>query len=96
MEGRRQEEAAPDLRAIRRGWCLGSEEFRQELLAAAVEPAGAHPYGADRQETGEQEALRIVQEEPERLGWQEADLRERRKGDKQRWRPRVGCGRNQR
>ncbi len=28
MERRRQEEAAADYRSIRRGWCLGNEEFR--------------------------------------------------------------------
>ena len=37
MERRRQEEEASDYRSMQRGWCLGSEEFRHELLAAAVE-----------------------------------------------------------
>ena len=82
MERRRPEEEASDYRSIRRGWCLGSEEFRQELLAAAVERVGANHYGSDRQETGEQKAERIVREEMKRLGWEEGDLRERRKGDK--------------
>jgi len=68
-------------RALERGWCLGSEEFRQELLAAAVERVGISHYGADRQETGEQKAQRIVLEEMKRLRWEETDLRQRRKGD---------------
>ena len=41
MERRRLEEAEADYRAIRRGWCLGSEAFRQELLAAARAPVSA-------------------------------------------------------
>jgi len=38
-------------------------------------------YGSDRRETGEQKAERIVKEEIKRLGWQETDLEESRKGD---------------
>ena len=37
-------------------------------------------YGAERQETGLQKAERMVKEEVERLGWDEDDLRARRKG----------------
>jgi hypothetical protein len=64
------------------GWCLGREEFRQELLAAAVERVGASHYGADRRETGEQKAERIVREELKRRGWKEQDLPGLSKGDK--------------
>ncbi len=81
MERRRQEVGASDYRSIQRGWCLGSEAFRQELLATAVEHVGASHYGSDRQETGEQKAQRIVREEMKRLGWAEDDLPQRRKGD---------------
>jgi hypothetical protein len=82
MERRRAEERGADYRLIRRGWCLGREEFRQELLAAAGERVGASHYGADRQETGEQKAERIAAEEMKRLGWENCDLQRRRKGDK--------------
>lgn len=82
MEQRRQAEDGSDYRSIRRGWCLGGEAFRQELLAAAAERVGANHYGSDRQESGEQKAQRIVLEEMQRLGWEEADLHRRRKGDK--------------
>ena len=82
MEHRRQQEAAADYQSIRRGWCLGNEAFRQELLAAATERVGPSHYGSDRQETGEQKAARIVREELKGLGWKEEDLPERRKGDK--------------
>jgi hypothetical protein len=67
---------------VRRGWCLGSEEFRQELLAAAVERVGPSHYGADRQETGEEKARRLVRQELQRHGWKDEDLPGRPKGDK--------------
>jgi hypothetical protein len=59
---------------------LGSEAFRQELLAAVVERVGPNHYGAQRQDTAVQKAERIVKEEIERLGWDEDQLRARRKG----------------
>jgi hypothetical protein len=59
---------------------LGSEVFRQEVLAAVVERVGPSHYGAQRQETGFQKAERIVKEEIERLGWREDELWGRRKG----------------
>lgn len=83
MERRRTEEEASDYRQLRRGWCLGSEEFRQELLAAAVERVGPSHYGSDRHESGEEKARRIVAEELRRLGWDEEELQRRRKGDKE-------------
>ncbi len=45
MERRRTEEEGADYKLVRRGWCLGSEDFRKELLAAAVERVGASHYG---------------------------------------------------
>jgi len=82
MEQRRKEETSTVYDAMRRGWCLGSEEFRQDLLAAAADRAGESHYGADRQETGEQKAQRLLREEFQRLGWQEKDLPLLAKGDK--------------
>ena len=60
---------------------MGSEEFRQELLASAEGRAGPNHYGADRQESGERKAERLVVEGLKKLGWDEADLALRRKGD---------------
>src|ERR1035437_8512567 len=80
MERRRGEESGADYEQIRRDWVLGSEAFRQELLAAAVERVGPSHYGAQRQETGLQKAERMVKEELARLGWDEDQLRARRKG----------------
>jgi hypothetical protein len=81
MERRRLEEAGADYGAVRRGWCLGSEEFRQELLAAEADRAGANHYGSDRFETGQEKARRLIAQELKRLGWKQQDLRLRRKGD---------------
>ncbi len=81
MERRRAEEATADYGRIRRGWFVGSERFKQELLAAASERVGLSNYGAERQESDMQRAERIVREEMGRLGWVEQDLRSHRKGD---------------
>ena len=80
LERRRGEESGADYEPIRRDWVLGSEAFRQELLAAVVERVGPSHYGAPRQDTGLQQAERMVSEESERLGWAEDQLRARRKG----------------
>jgi hypothetical protein len=80
MEKRRAEESAASYEELRRDWVLGSEEFRRELLGAAVQRLGPNHYGAERRETQVQKAERMVQEELQRLGWPETDLRARLKG----------------
>ena len=82
MERRRLEEDATDYGAVRRGWCLGSEEFRQDMLAAEEDNVGANHYGTDRFETSQEKARRIVAQELRRLGWKESQLRLKPKGDK--------------
>jgi hypothetical protein len=67
--------------AARRGWCLGGEQFRQELLAQVDRQLGALHFGPERAESQEARAERQVQEELQRLGWKETDLAARRKGD---------------
>jgi hypothetical protein len=81
MEERRRDE--PDAwEAIRRGWCLGEERFRQELLEQMSEPMGQRYYGGvERQETEEAKAERILAEELKRRRWERAGLKPRRKGD---------------
>ncbi len=74
MERRRAQENAEDYEQIRRGWFLGSEEFRKELLAAAVERVGLSNYGAERRETELTKAERLVCEELDRLAWAEQEL----------------------
>jgi hypothetical protein len=79
-EKRRAEESAANYEQLRRDWVLGSEEFRQELLAAATERVGPNQYGSERHETGLQKAERIVREELGRMSWSEQELRGRPKG----------------
>jgi REP element-mobilizing transposase RayT len=80
-ERRRQESGGEEWAKIRRGWFFGADELKQELLAQVSERVGAQHYGAERQESGEVKAERLVREELPKLGWQEADLAVRRKGD---------------
>jgi hypothetical protein len=56
-------------------------ELKQELLAKASERVGAQHYGAERQESGEVKAERLLREELKKLRWTDEDLRRRRKGD---------------
>jgi REP element-mobilizing transposase RayT len=80
-EARRREDLAREFKPVERGWCLGSKEFRQELLAAAEGRLRATHYGAERREAQEAKALRLLQEEMGRAGWDEEALRQAGKGD---------------
>jgi hypothetical protein len=81
LEARRGSEVGGEFKAIRRGWCLGGEAFRQELLAQMSGVMGAEHYGEERTETAVARAEQIIAEELGRRGWPEAELRMRRKGD---------------
>lgn len=82
MEQRRAQEERNDYNPIRRGWCLGNEDFRRELISAASERVGPSHPAARRQETEMDKAQRIVQEELKRIGWKEKDLPAQAKGAK--------------
>ncbi|MGE3313171.1 MAG: hypothetical protein AB7O66_24665 [Limisphaerales bacterium] len=83
MEGRRGQELSGEFKTARRGWCLGDETFRRELLGrmSGCGRIGAEHYGSERSETDEEMAEGIIAAELKRRGWTEATLRERRKGD---------------
>jgi putative transposase len=68
-------------KAIRRGWCLGEESFRRELLRGATNPLGPQHFGDVRRESDEEKAIRILNEELKQLGWTSKTLAGRRKGD---------------
>ncbi|HEY3915863.1 MAG TPA: transposase [Verrucomicrobiae bacterium] len=68
-------------RPMRRGWYLGEEEFRKELLAQMKERRGENHYGQAALETDRQHAETLVQTEIKKLGWRETDLSRYRKGD---------------
>ena len=77
---RRQESPETDWKAVERGWFLGDEEFKEELLAQMHQPRGDH-YGAELREADAVHAERVVAEELRRRGWREAELALRRKAD---------------
>jgi hypothetical protein len=47
---------------LRRGWMLGSEEFRKELLEQTGKWLGPNHFGQERRETAEVRARRIIAE----------------------------------
>ncbi|MFN0125682.1 MAG: transposase [Verrucomicrobiales bacterium] len=81
LEERRGAEEGEEFKPIRRGWCLGEETFRQELLAQMCGRLGAEHFGEERKETAEALAEAIIAEELKRRRWQGDELKKRRKGD---------------
>ena len=82
MERRRWEETDPEaIKALRRGWCLGSEGFRRKMLLRIEGKLGEHHAGELPRASAEAKAERIIAVELQRQGWQEADLLARRKSD---------------
>ena len=80
LEARRGAEEGGEFKAIRRGWCLGEETFRKELLAQMSERLGAEHYGEERAETEQAKAERIIAEELKRQKWKESELQAQPKG----------------
>jgi putative transposase len=66
---------------IRRGWFLGGDALKQELLAQVSAKAGQWHYGEALQESAAAKADRIVREELLRRKWDEKTLAASRKGD---------------
>ena len=56
LETRRAQEDGGEFKAIRRGWCLGGETFRQELLASSHTPGHGEPPWETRCETTEEKS----------------------------------------
>ena len=82
METRRLEPGDEEaFKALRRGWLLGSEDFRGQMLEQIDGKIGEHHSGNLRLETAEAKAERIVIEELLHLNWKESDLVSRRKSD---------------
>ena len=81
MEARRQAEGADGFEP--KGWCLGSEEFRHELLAQVGQLASPKHAGEEIRQSALAKAQRIAQEELNALGWSAEELQGRRKSDPQ-------------
>ena len=84
MEKRQEQETSKqdgEWKSLRRGWCWGAKDFRQELLERIGEKKGAQHYGEELQESDEQKARRLIREMLDKAGWTEEELRQRPKGD---------------
>jgi len=81
MEWRRGQDLGSEFKRVERGWCLGGEEFRQELLEPGDTPPGPSHFGEVVQEAEAVQAERLVVAGLQRMGWREADLKARRKGE---------------
>jgi hypothetical protein len=83
MELRRAGEDGEEFEPILRGWALGSEQFRKELLAQMSDRRGAEHYRAEIRESALEKAERMTLQELRKLGWDEQALERRLKGDPQ-------------
>jgi putative transposase len=81
MELRRWEDNPEMWKQIRRGWALGSEEFRRELLEAVTATNGDRVRGDELGESDEQRARRILRAELRKLGWSNQQLQSTPKND---------------
>lgn len=81
MERRRGEDLRGEFKRVERGWCLGGEEFRQELLEQVETRPGPSHFGEVVQEAEAVQAERLVVAGLKRMGWSEADVKARRKGE---------------
>jgi putative transposase len=82
MEQRRgQEMDEAEWKPLRRGWCLGSAEFKTNLLAQMEGKLGVHHSGELKRESAEAKAEGIIREELKRLRWTERELKTRAKSD---------------
>jgi putative transposase len=80
-ESRAAEEDGAQWAPLRRGWCLGSDDFKRQALARMEGQLGEYHAGDLRRESSEAKAERIIAEELEGFGWAEADLEKRHKSD---------------
>jgi putative transposase len=77
MEQRRAEESVEDeWKPLRRGWFLGSDEFKAKLLERMEGQLGEHHSGRLRHESAQAKGERIITQELKRRSWKEADLKE--------------------
>jgi hypothetical protein len=84
MEQRKELElsrASGDWKRLRRGWCWGPKEFRQEMLELIGQKQGRHHYGEELKESDARKAERLVGEMLRKGGWSEEELKRWRKGD---------------
>lgn len=76
--------------------CVGSEEFRQELLAQVSQLASPKHAGEEIRQSALAKAERIVKEELDALRWAAEALRGGARVIHKKFESRRGCGKNQR
>ena len=81
IEARRHGEADGEFKPVRRGWCLGGEEFRRDLLQQIAEQGTTSHYGEELVESGEARAQRLIDAALRKKGWTVEDLQASPKGD---------------
>ena len=82
MERRRAEaNDGAEWQPLKRGWCLGSEEFRAKVLEMMAPRLGEHHAGQLRQESALAKAERIIGAELKGLNWGEKELKAQAKND---------------
>jgi len=75
MEGRRSGEGeAKQWQGMRRGWCLGTPEFKKGLLERMHGQLGPNHSASLRREASGERGEGIIAQELRRLGWKEGDL----------------------
>src|ERR1035441_3809414 len=80
MERRRLEALDEEaLKPLRRGWYLGSEQFKEQMLEQMEGKLGESHSGELHGEFAKQRANRIITEELARRGWQESEWATRRR-----------------
>ena len=68
MERRRREDLSREFKPVERGWCLGSQAFRRELLAQVSEGLEGNHSGEVMQEAAEVRAEQWVAESLKQMG----------------------------
>ncbi len=82
MESRRAGEGdARQWKGMRRGWCIGTPEFKKGLLERLHGHLGPNHSGQMQQEASGVRAEAIIAKELRRLGWKGGDLSKRAKSD---------------
>ena len=82
MEARRRGEGDPrQWHGMRRGWCLGTPEFKKGLLERMHGQLGPNHSASLRREASGERGEAIIAQELRRLGWKEGELSRRPKSD---------------
>jgi putative transposase len=80
MEARRKGELEKEFKPLQRGWCLGSREFKAEMLKYIEEQKGRWHYGSELRESAQAKAERLIAQAARCQGLTDQNLALWRKG----------------